>query len=604
TSMVPPGPLTDGEPLSVTKRRLMEKWLTGGAGPQAPVIPCRGLDTAELSFAQERLWFLAQLHPDSAYHHMVEAIRISGPLDVQALRYALERVVGRHDALRTVFRVQDGEPRQVVLAHQTVAFDIEAEVRTEEETVAWLRADSDRPFDLAAGPLIRFLLAPLGPDEHVLMVTLHHLVGDGMSMGILFRELFACYAARTEGREPAGLPALPVGYADFAQWQRDLLRGQELERRLAHWRRILREPLPTLDGVTDRPRRGRTSLRAVSRPFRLAEPVATRLRALARDHQATLFMALLAGFNTLVHLRSGDEDIVTGSVVHGRDQPEVEHLIGFFANTLALRFDLSGGLTFRQVLERVRDSCLDAYSHRDTPIEVVAAELRPGRNGGDNPLFQAAVVGENPAGAARMGDLEVGAFDFGLDTSEFDLVLHYWETGGRVDGGVRGSVDLFEPGSVDRFTADLERLFSAVLEAPDAPVAELGPLAAPAPEPPARPATAAAVPGEPAAGGPAEAAGLSATEQEVAAVWREVLGIREVDPDEDFFEAGGHSLRAVRVLLRLRERLGVDLPVQAFFEAPTVTELAAVLDRERAAEHTGGTHEPAAPPQTGAQTGA
>ncbi|MFD4628395.1 thioester reductase domain-containing protein [Streptomyces sp. NPDC058284] len=587
--MVPPGPLAGGTELSATKQRLMEKWLTGGAGPQAPRIPRRGLDTADLSFAQERLWFLSQLHPESSYHHMVEAIRVRGPLDRDALTYALEQVVRRHEALRTVFHVIAGEPRQVVLAEQPLAFDVDPRVRGEDEAVERLRRDSDRPFDLERGPLVRFLLTPLGADDHVLMVTMHHLVGDGMSMGILFRELFAWYAARTGGQEAPALPALPLSYPDFAQWQRDLLRGPELERRLAHWGRILREPLPTLNRLTDRPRRGRTSLRAVSRAFTLTEPVATRLRALAREHQATLFMALLAGFNTLVHLRSGDEDIVTGSVVHGRDQPEVEHLIGFFANTLALRFDLSGGLTFTEILERTRGTCLEAYAHRDTPIEVVAAELRPGRNGGDNPLFQAAVVGENPAGAARMGDLEVAAFDFGLDTSEFDLVLHYWETEGRIEGGVRGSVDLFDPESVDRFTADLERLFTAVLDAPGVPVTELGLLGDSLGQPstPVSLTAAVPVPHESAAAAPDDDASLTATEREVAAVWREVLGLREVDPDEDFFDAGGHSLRAVRVLLRLRERLGVDLPVQVFFEAPTVTALAAVFDRARAEGGTG-----------------
>ncbi|MFF1379241.1 thioester reductase domain-containing protein, partial [Streptomyces sp. NPDC058308] len=593
--MVPPGPRADDAELSSTKQRLMEKWLTGGARPQAPQIPRRGLGTADLSFAQERLWFLAQLHPESSYHHMVEAIRVRGPLDENALRHALEQVVHRHEALRTVFHVHAGEPRQVVLAEQLLAFDVDRRVRGEEETVELLRQDSDRPFDLTRGPLIRFLLTSLGPDDHVLMVTMHHLVGDGMSMGILFRELFACYAARIDGVAPSTLPELPVGYPDFAQWQRDLLRGPELERRLAHWSRALREPLPTLDRLTDRPRRGRTSLRAVSRAFTLDEPVATRLRALAREHQATLFMTLLAGFNTLVHLRSGDEDIVTGSVVHGRDQPEVENLIGFFANTLALRFDLPAGLTFAQVLERVRQTCLEAYAHRDTPIEVVAAELRPGRNGGDNPLFQAAVVGENPAGAARMGDLEVAAFDFGLDTSEFDLVLHYWETDGRIEGGVRGSVDLFDPASVDRFTEDLQRLFTAVLDAPDVPVAGLGLLGA-APEQVPEAFSAPAVPDADEATVPTVDGdvALTATEREVAAVWREVLGLREVDPDEDFFEAGGHSLRAVRVLLRLRERLGVDLPVQVFFDAPTVTELAAVFDRARVAGDSGAAREEAA----------
>ncbi|MFC5220499.1 thioester reductase domain-containing protein [Streptomyces coerulescens] len=585
--MAPPGPLADDAKLSAAKRQLMEKWLTGGAKPHGPVIH-RAEDPGpvELSFAQERLWFLAQLHPGNPYHNMVEAIRLRGPLDRDALRHALEQVVRRHDALRTVFEVHRGEPRQRVLDAPPLDLTTDADTLTEDSAVELLRHDTQRPFDLARGPLIRFRLTPLGPLQHVLTVTMHHLVGDGMSMGILFAELFACYEARLAGRPGPDLPELPVRYTDFSRWQRQLMRGEELSRRLDHWRSVLREPLPDLDRLTDRPRRGATSLRAISRPFALSPSVSEGLRTLARDHQATLFMALLAGFNALVHRRTGDEDIVTGSVVHGRDQPELEHLVGFFANTLALRTDLSGGPTFSELLGRVRRTCLEAYAHRDMPIEVLAAELRPGINGGDNPLFQAAVVGENPAGAARMGDLEVGAFDFGLDTAEFDLVLHYWETDGCVKGGVRGSADLFDAESVSRFTTQLEQLFAAVVRDPGQPLAAL-PLATdppPAPEAPTAPAGTggAADPSTPAPAGHGEpGAGTVATptEQAVAAVWREVLGVRDIDPDEDFFEVGGHSLRAVRVLLRLRERLGVDLPVQVFFAAPTIRTLAAEFDR-------------------------
>ncbi|KAB7836967.1 thioester reductase domain-containing protein [Streptomyces mobaraensis] len=580
--MAPSGPLADdAAKLSATKQRLLEKWLAGGGRTAGPTVPRRARpDAAVLSFAQERLWFLAQLHPGNPYHNMVEAIRLRGPLDRDALRGSLEHLIDRHEALRTVFDVRDGEPRQLFPARQPLALTEGAPPAPGEDVAERLRDASQRPFDLTRGPLIRFDLTPLGPDEHVLMVTMHHLVGDGMSMGILFRELYACYEAATAGRPFPQLAELPVTYGDFAEWQRGLLRGAELERRLTHWRDVLREPLPNLDRLADRPRRGATSLQAVSRAFRLSAEVSDGLRTLARDHQATLFMVLLAGFKTLMHRRTGGTDIVTGSVVHGRDLPETENLVGFFANTLALRADLSGDPSFTDVLDRVRRMCLEAYAHRDTPIEVLAAELRPGRNHGDNPLFQAAVVEENVAGEARMGDLEVGAFDFGLDTSEFDLVLHYWETDGRVEGGVRASADLFDPASVDRFTAELEALFAAVLADPRRPVSAL-PLPA-APAAPARhePETV-AVP-EAAPDEPSDVA-LTPTEREVAAVWREVLGLREIDPDEDFFEAGGHSLRAVRVLLRLRERLGVDLPVQVFFEARTVTALAAVFDRARGA---------------------
>ncbi|MGK5629466.1 thioester reductase domain-containing protein [Streptomyces sp. URMC 123] len=651
--MVSSGPLADGapdlsaSPLSATKRQLLEKWLSGtaaGTGAAPAGIPRRAAadGSAELSFAQERLWFLDRLDPDSSHLHMVEAIRLGGPLDRDALRRALAEVLRRHEALRTVFRVHGGEPRQYVLDELPLPLTVdegpaagaggEDEKDGDSELVARLRAESQRPFDLARGPLVRFLLRPLGPDDHVLMVTMHHIVGDGISVGILFRELFALYEAYAAGRPTAvGLADLPVQYADFAEWQRGLLRGEELRTRLDYWREALREPLPGMAGLVDRQRQGPPSLRAISHSFALSAEVSAGLRALARRHEATLFMALLAGFQTLVLRRTGHPDVVTGSVVHGRDRPETEHLIGFFANTLALRTDLSGEPSFAEVLRRVRRTCLGAYAHRDTPIEILAAELRPGRNSGHNPLFQAAVVGESPAGAARTAGLEVRPFDFGLDTSEFDLVLHYWETDGRVEGGLRGSADLFRPETVAGLAQDLADLFAAVIDDPLGPVTALcpakrregrepgagaggtgsdadgtgpgaggardsgaeaaGPGGAPAqgagsedaPGPGGGPATALPTAEAPDAGG-SDTGGsraLTPTEQHVADVWREVLGLREVDVDEDFFEVGGHSLRAVRVLLRLRERLGVDLPVQAFFEAPTVSALAELFDRAR-----------------------
>ncbi|MEV6395077.1 thioester reductase domain-containing protein [Streptomyces sp. NPDC051907] len=576
--MVPPGPLADDSTaLSATKQRLMEKWLAGTTAVRRPTVPRRPHhDTAQLSFAQERLWFLAQLTPDSPHLNMVEAIRLAGRLDPDALREALTEITERHEALRTVFRVHEGEPRQVVLSarEQPPAFAVDAETLSEEAAVERLRTESQRPFELTRGPLIRYLLTPLGPDDHVLTVTMHHLVGDGISVGILFRELFALYAARTGGQ--AAKPAeLPVQYTDFAEWQRDRLRGEELERRLAHWRQTLREPLPDLRGLVDRQRTAAPTLRAVSRRFTLSAEVSQGLRELGRSREATLFMVLLAGFQTVMARRTGHPDVVTGSAVHGRDLPETENLIGFFANTLALRTDLSGDPAFTEALDRVRRTCLDAYAHQDTPIEVLAAELRPGRNGGHNPLFQSALVGESPAGADAMGELEVSAFDFGLDTSEFDLVLHYWETDGRIEGGLRAAEDLFLPESVDRLGGELERLFAAVVEDPARPLSALLPDAASAPVPSAEPA--AATGPEPAA----DSAALTRTEQIVAGVWREVLGVRDVEPDEDFFDVGGHSLRAVRVLLRLRDRVGVDLPVQAFFDAPTISGLAQTLDRAR-----------------------
>ncbi|MEV0055382.1 thioester reductase domain-containing protein [Saccharopolyspora shandongensis] len=559
--------------MSATKQRLLDKWLSGVDGGET--IPRRvTAEPVPLSFAQERMWFLAQLNPDSGYLNMVETLRLTGALDEDALRRALEQLVRRHASLRTVFTADDGDPVQVVLADVPLPLVV-TDFDGERAAIEWLQAECQRPFDLAREPSVRFHLVRTGPGDRLLMTTLHHIAGDGLSLAILCRELFALYAAFESG-EPDPLPPLPIQYPDFSEWQRGRLTGQLLRDQVDYWRAALGEPVPVIDQLADHVRHGEPSLRVVNAPVRLSAELSAAVRASAREHEATLFMTVLAGFTALLHRCTGRTDLVLGSVVHGRDRPETEHVIGMFANTLALRADLPAA-AFTDVLRVVRQTCLGAFSHRETPIDLLVAELKPGRNHGQNPLFQVACVWEAAAEEAdRMGAVRVAPVDFELDASEFDLVLHCWEEGGRINGVLRGSTDLFRQETVDRLAGALPDLLAEAVADPRRPVLDLLPgLEIGARTAPRRTERTAAT--TPTAG----AEPGTETEWAVAEVFAEVLGRPSVAADDDFFELGGHSLRAMRVLLRLRKRLGVDLAPQTFFDAPTVGALAAAIDRAR-----------------------
>ena len=344
-----------------------------------------------LSFAQERLWFLDQLELGSTAYNIPVAYSLKGPLDVDALKWSLDEIVRRHEVLRTTFEVVDGRPVQVIAMNLRLALPVadlrelpEAERETEVRRLH--TEEAQQPFDLAQGPLLRVTLLRLGEEEHVLLLTMHHIVSDGWSMGIINRELSVLYEAFSAGKSsPFSDP--PIQYADFAVWQRRWLQGEVLEEQLSYWKRQLGGGLPVLELPTDRPRPAVQTFQGAHESLVLSKDLTEPLKALSRQEGATPFMMLLAAFKTLLYRYAGQEDIVVGMPIAGRNRSEIEGLPGFFVNTLVLRTNLSGNPTFHELLGRVRDVTLEAHAHQDLPFEKLVEELQPERDLSRPPLF-------------------------------------------------------------------------------------------------------------------------------------------------------------------------------------------------------------------------
>jgi amino acid adenylation domain-containing protein/non-ribosomal peptide synthase protein (TIGR01720 family)/FkbM family methyltransferase len=462
----------------------IEAALRGGVAAASPIMPVPQTGPLPLSFAQQRLWLIDQLEPDSPLYNLSMALWASGPLDTMALACSLGEIVRRHEALRTVFTAVDGEPVQVV--QPTGPFllpvvDLSALPETPREALALALTaeEARRPFDLSQGPLFRASLLRMGPEDHMALVTIHHIASDGWSMGILVREITALYPSFAEGR-PSPLPELPVQYADFAVWQRSWLYGEVLENEISFWRRQLAELPPVLDFPADHPRPALQSFRGSSRLVRLPAGLTHQVEALGRREGATLFMVLLAGFQALLARYSGQDDFAVGSPVAGRNRIETEGLIGFFVNTLVLRSDLAGAPTFRELLGRVRETTLSAYLHQDVPFEKVVEELAPERSLAHAPLFQVMFVLQNfPVESLEIRDLRLRPVGGAIRTAKFDLTLSLEERGGELAGTFEHATDLYDATTIDRLTAHFERLLTAAVATPDLSASVL-PLLSPA----------------------------------------------------------------------------------------------------------------------------
>ena len=443
-------------------------------------IPRRGSSgPAPLSFAQQRLWVVDRLEPGSAAYNMPSALRLRGALDAAALRATLDGVARRHEALRTVFEERGGAPVQVVHPPAPVplpALDLRALPEAERERQARRLADAEavRRFDLARGPLLRALLIRLGEADHVLCFTLHHVVGDAWSMGVLTREVSALYGAFREGRG-SPLPELPVQYADYAAWQR----GRAAEgdgAQLAYWRERLAGAPRLLEVPTDRPRAAGQGARAGSHAFTLSAELSRGLRELAHREGATLFMALLAAWQTLLGRWAGQDDVVVGSPIAGRTRPETEALIGFFVNMLALRGDLSGDPAWSELLARTRRTALGAFQHQELPFERLVEELATERSLAHAPLFQVTLSleqGAGPEGRLRLGDLEPERFGEGTGLAQFDLDLTVQDSGDGLRGTLTYRSELWEAATVARMARHLEATVGAMVAGPGRRLSEL-----------------------------------------------------------------------------------------------------------------------------------
>ncbi len=433
-----------------------------------------------LSFAQERLWFLDRLQPGVPAYNLPAAIPYQGPLNADALGRSLVELVRRHEALRTTFSEEDGRPVQRIHEPPSELLSLidlreMPESTREAELQRLLEREAEHVFDLSRGPLFRATLVRVQDAYHVLMLTSHHVVCDGWSMGILRRELRQLYDAYSRGRRPS-LPKLALQYADFAVWQREWLQGDVLEAQLAYWRRQLEGAPTRLELPTDRPRPATQTFAGAWQVFSLPKGVSSRLESLAQGEGATLFMLLLAAFKVLLHRYTGQTDLVIGTPIANRNRAEIEELIGFFVNSLPLRTELSGTLRFRELLTRVRATTLGAYAHQDLPFEKLVEELRLERSTSHPPVFQVMFALQNlPTHAAQAPEIGDDSEELrvGLCTAKFDLTLSMEETPQGLVGYVEYNVDLFEHASVRRMVGHFRRLLSLLAEDLDARISDL-----------------------------------------------------------------------------------------------------------------------------------
>jgi amino acid adenylation domain-containing protein len=455
------------------KRALIEAMLRkeGVVSAAADQIPCRGdRGPAPLSFAQQRLWFFDQFEHGSPVYNLTAPIAFEGDLDIAALERAFNVIVQRHEALRTTFDFRDGQPVQIIAAAQTIGMRLidlshlhhdEQQAKTDDI----LREESTRPFDLKQGPLLRTTLLRVHEQKHILLFAVHHIVSDAWSTGLLIHELGELYSAFVAGRDP-NLPELPIQYSDFAVWQRQWLQGAVLNEQLAYWKKQLGNNLPVLELPTDRPRPPLQTFQGSTISFSLPPALSKSLKALSQSERATIFMTLLAAFKVLLHRYTGLEDITVGTPIANRQRHDLENLIGFFTNTLAIRTDLSGNPAFHDLLRLVRETLLDAYAHQDLPFEYLVEELHPERTLSHSPLVQVLFVMKHTEPDLKLPGLLVTPLQNDFGTAKFDLTCYMDDQGEHIGGAIEYNVDLFDRQTIKCIAGHFQELLASIVSDP------------------------------------------------------------------------------------------------------------------------------------------
>jgi amino acid adenylation domain-containing protein len=456
----------------------IEKVMREEAGQAAPpLVRASREGMLPLSFAQQRLWFLAQLVPGNPFYNIPRALKLEGQLDISALERAINEIVKRHEVLRTRFEVEDGAPAQVIdqWEYRNLELkDLTSLPQEQREAEAWsmARDEAMTGFDLSHGPLLRVKILKLEEEEHVALFNMHHIVSDGWSTGILIREVTTLYGAYSVGEE-SPLEELPIQYADYAVWQRNWLRGDTLELQMEYWREQLADLAP-LELPADYPRPSVAGFRGASVNLAVWENVTHGLRALGRGEGVTLFMTLLAAFQALLMRYSGQEEIAVGTPIANRTREETEGLIGFFVNALALKTKVEAKLSYRELLRKVRKVCLGAYAHQDMPFEQLVERLRPERESSHQPLFQVALVLQNaPMGELELPGLRLSNFGTPVETAIFDLRLTVVEMVDQLACEINYNSDLFEEATIARLAGHLAALLEAVVSNPHQPISEI-----------------------------------------------------------------------------------------------------------------------------------
>ncbi|HET6260631.1 MAG TPA: condensation domain-containing protein, partial [Chloroflexia bacterium] len=433
-----------------------------------PVLRRLGLKEAALSLSQQRLWIDEQLRAGQTVYNISMGLSMSGDLDVPALQSSLNEIVRRHESLRTRFISDDGEPRQVIVPHLRLDVSLLDLSSPEQEDVAarlreLLRAEAAKPFNLEETPLVRATLVRLGARSHVLVLIAHHMVCDGWSAAVMLRELSKLYAALAQGR-PSPLEELPVQYADFAVWQRELLQGEVLEALLGYWRKQLAGVPYHLQLPADHPRPVVNLHRGARSPLHLNAELSQRLAALGRQEDATLFMTLAALFQILLARYSGQQEFLLGCPVANRSEVETQGLIGFLVNTVVLHCDLREDPAFRPLLRRVREKVLEAHKHQDLPFEKLVEELQPEREPGSTPLFQVMLLLRQAEPVIEVEGLRLEPLKVETDVAMYDLTLELTETAEGLRGGFEYNVDLFDAATIERFADQFLKVGLAVFE--------------------------------------------------------------------------------------------------------------------------------------------
>ncbi|WP_373526933.1 amino acid adenylation domain-containing protein [Nostoc sp.] len=457
------------QPTVASLATLIEKNIKAGIGLEIPPIERIFRDEELiLSFAQQRLWFLTQLQPDSPFNNISAAFCLQGQLNQQALQESLNEIVRRHEVLRTNFKTVAGRPIQIISSEATLLLPIvdlsELPPDLQEIQIEQLaQIEAQQPFNLQTDLMIRAKLLRLGEQEHIALLTLHHIASDGWSIGVFVQELSTLYQSFRIAQLPS-LSEVPIQYVDFAAWQRNWLVGKVLDSQLAYWRQHLDGAPALLNLPTDHPRPAVQSFRGANYTFEISPEQSAALKTLSQEQGCTLFMTLLAAFKTLLYRYTGSEDIVVGSPIANRTHAEIERLIGFFVNTLVLRTKLEGNLTFEELLSRVREVALGAYSHQDLPFDVLVEELQPHRSLSYTPLFQIMFVLQNaPMSEIELSGLNLSLLESDSATAKFDLTLFVEETTSGLIGTFEYSTDLFEAETIHRMAEHLQTLLAGIV---------------------------------------------------------------------------------------------------------------------------------------------
>jgi amino acid adenylation domain-containing protein len=443
-----------------------------------PLLPIPRLESIPLSFAQARLWFLDQLQPNSAFYNIPLALRLSGQLNIVAIESSINEIIQRHEALRTNFTTQEGQPVQIIastLNLKLLVVDLlylpESSREIEAQRLAF--EEANRPFNLEREPLVRGTALQLGETEYILVLTMHHIISDGWSLGVFVRELTELYKAFCTGSPPV-LPVLPVQYADFAVWQRQWFSGEILKTQLHYWKEQLKNAPNLLELPTDRPRRAVQTFQGGYYYAAFDKELSAKLTALSKRWGVTLFMTLVAAFQTLLYRLSGEDDIVVGTPVAGRNRREIEGLIGFFVNTLLLRTNLEGDPSFEELLGRVREVALQAYTHQDLPFEQLVQTLQPTRDLSYTPLFQVMFALDDAlVPSVKLAELTVSSYFVELGTAKFDLTLSMENTTDGLAGVWEYNADLFDKTTIARMARHFQTLVEAIVANPQQKVSSL-----------------------------------------------------------------------------------------------------------------------------------